>query len=605
MNDSKPSRWRFELLFGLLALALMGLGGRVGYLQYGQPATQLAARAEFQLRRVIVLPARPGNIFARTRGGLVPLAGSRQIPSCYADPEMIGEESFEDVTAKVAQAAGASARELLAKIFEHRDRRFAWLLRDITKEQTQAIRKLKLKGVEISYEWRRDYPNGTLASQVMGYRRVDGVAGEGLELQADRWLAARDGVKVIRTDATRRGTYAEVEDLTPPADGKHVVLSIDAVIQGYLQQAMTEAFEQFGAQAVMGVVMDPQTGAILAMGSIPNYDPNFYSGALDDERCNRPITHPYEPGSAFKPFVAIGAVGLEKATLNTTFFCAYGLYNAPRGGTIRDFPGEHFGVLPLSEIVIHSSNIGMARVGELLGNDTLYQIAHAFGFGQRTGIDLPGESPGILLPVRDEKGKPAWTTYDTLRLPFGQGPVSVTALQLATAFSAIANGGTLMKPRVVDRIIDAEGKIIYRSQPVVNRRVLRPEVCRRFIDEVLTQVVERGTGKKAKLDRWRVFGKTGTGQIGGPHGYEDRAYTGTFVGGAPASNPEVVCVISVYRPDYSKGHTGGQVAAPFVREVLGKTLAYMDVPPDSSAATAGHDRAGDSGAPAKHGEGAW
>jgi cell division protein FtsI (penicillin-binding protein 3) len=314
------------------------------------------------------------------------------------------------------------------------------------------------------------------------------------------------------------------------------------------------------------------------MASYPSYDPNHYPGAYQDERRNRAITDPYEPGSAFKTFVAIGAVGLEKATLQSSFFCCYGVYHAPRGGTIRDFPGEHFGLIPLYEIIVHSSNIGMARLGETLGNQTLYDIVRAFGFGERTGVDLPGESPGMLLPLRDRRGRPVWTSYDTLRLPFGQGPVAVTALQMASAFSAIANGGVLMRPRVIDRVLDTDGRVVYQSRPTRVRRVLHPGVTRSFIDQALVQVVQRGTGKKARLDQWTVFGKTGTGQIGGPGGYEDRAYTGTFVGGAPASDPEVVCVISVYRPDYAKGYAGGTVAAPYVRQVLGKTLAYLDVP---------------------------
>jgi cell division protein FtsI (penicillin-binding protein 3) len=264
---------------------------------------------------------------------------------------------------------------------------------------------------------------------------------------------------------------------------------------------------------------------------------------------------------------------MGKATLNSKFFCCNGLYASPRGGIIRDAPGERFGELPLSEIVVFSSNIGMARLGETLGNPILYKISHAFGFGQTTGIDLPGEDNGRLSPLSK------WTSYDTYRLPFGQGQIMVTCLQLANGFSTIANGGVMYKPRLVDRIVAPDGQVVFQSQPTKIRRVIDRAVARQFIDDVLTQVVERGTGKKARSEHWQILGKTGTAQIGSAHGYVDRAFTGTFMGAGPATNPRVVCVISVYHPT-KEGHYGGTVAAPYVKEVLEKTLAYLDVPPD-------------------------
>jgi len=223
-------------------------------------------------------------------------------------------------------------------------------------------------------------------------------------------------------------------------------------------------------------------------------------------------------------------VQLGKASLASQFYCHNGMWAAPRGGIIRDAPGERFGLLPLWEIVIHSSNIGMAQLGSTLGNRLLYGISSAFGFGEATGIDLGGECPGRLTPIR------RWTSYDTYRLPFGQGQIMVTALQLCNAFAAIANGGTLMKPRLVDRVVSPDGHVVYQSQPQKIRQVLTRQVARQFIDEALVQVVEKGTGKKARMARWHSFGKTGTAQIGGPHGYQDRAFVGTFVAGAPATS---------------------------------------------------------------------
>jgi cell division protein FtsI/penicillin-binding protein 2 len=255
------------------------------------------------------------------------------------------------------------------------------------------------------------------------------------------------------------------------------------------------------------------------------------------------------------------------------------MYASPKGGIIRDAPGERFGELPLSEIVINSSNIGMAKLGESLGNPVLYRIATAFGYGARTGVDIPGEAPGKLLPIS------RWTSYDTVRLPFGQGQIMVTAMQLANGFATIANGGTLHRPYVIDRVITPDGQIVYQGGSQTVRRVISQAVAKRFVDEVLVNVVEEGTGKKAKSDYWKIFGKTGTAQIGGPGGYADRAFTGTFVGGGPASDPQIICVISVYHPNAAKGHFGGTVAAPFVKTVLEKTLSYMDVQPDKTDET--------------------
>jgi len=568
------SKWRYNLVFALLAGALLALAGRVVHLQlrYGSRLSKTALR---QQRRVVSLPARPGNIYARSRGGYVLLAAARQVPSIYADPVFIGEEGQLAAAArKAAPALGVSAERLFCKMYNRRFRRFAYLLRDVTGAQEREAGRLRVPGIKLTYEWRRSYPRGRLGAHVLGHRQTDGAAGAGIELKADHWLKSHRGSEVVYCDAARRGRYARVGYHRPPRDGKHVALTLDVVIQGFLEEALATAVERFSPAGAMGVVMDPNTGKVLAMASHPSYDPNDYGRASNVDRRNRALTDPYEPGSAFKPFIAIGAIQMGRASVDTPLFCHHGLYRAHRGGTIRDFPGERFGTIPLSEVVIHSSNIGMAKLGERLGNETLARIARAFGFGRRTAVDLPGECPGKLVPTRK------WTSYATRRMPFGQGPIMVTVLQLANAFSAIANGGVLLRPWIVDRVLKADGEVVYRGRPHRVHRVLDPAVARQFIDEVLVQVVERGTGKKCRLRRWRAFGKTGTGQIAGPQGYIPEAYTATFVAGAPANRPAVVCAISVYRPDYAKGHTGGTVSAPAVRGVLKNALAYLDVPPD-------------------------
>ncbi|MHC4716205.1 MAG: peptidoglycan D,D-transpeptidase FtsI family protein [Planctomycetota bacterium] len=578
MTDDRTSRWRFTAGFALLAAALVALAGRVVWLQL-EHGEALSASAARQQRRLIDLPAKTGSILARDRDGLVLLAGSRQVRSIYADPMLLGEENFVAAADEVGRAVGAGARKIYERLYRARFERFTYLLRDVTEAQARAVTELKLPSVRVTHEWRRRYPRGPLGAHVVGYRRMNGEGGAGVEFGADAWLRGRAGRKVIRADAARVGKYARVTSYQAARDGRGVLLTLDVAIQGYLEAAMALAAQRHDARSAMGVVMDPNTGAILAIGSVPTFDPNRfadagYRRAHRDHVRNRAVTDPYEPGSSFKPFIAAGAVQMGRATIHSEFFCHHGLYRAHRGGTIRDFPGERFGNLPLREIVVHSSNIGMAKLGEHLGDESLHRIASAFGFGARTGVDLPGECPGTLVPTS------RWTPYATRRMPFGQGPVAVTALQLATAFSAIANGGVLMRPRIVDRVFDADGGEVHRTRPQRIRRVLSRAVADEFRREVLVHVVERGTGRKCRLDRWQVFGKTGTAQIGTREGYPERAYTATFVAGAPATRPELVCVISVYWPDYAKGHTGGSVAAPAVREVLRRSLAYLAVPPD-------------------------
>lgn len=578
MSEGKLAKWQFELLFGLLAVLLVGLAAWVPILQHlDGPA--LAALAERQERRIIPLPGRPGDIYARTRRGQTLLAGSRQVPGVFADPKLLGADRFADVAQKVAGAVGADANAIYENLLAHKGKEYVWLAHDLTDEQAAAVARLKLRAVQVTHEWRRHYPNGALASQLVGFRRIDGEPGAGMELQADAKLRPTDGVRVLRCDAGRRDRYIEVEQEIPAKDGSHVLLTIDVAIQGYLESALSECAGKFEPKAIMGVVLNCKTGEILAISSWPTYDANEYWRATPDQLRLRSITDPYEPGSTFKPIIAVGSVEMGKATLESKFFCYHGMYASPKGGIIRDAPGERFGEIPLSEIVINSSNIGMAKLGELLGNPSLYRIATAFGYGVRSGVDIPGECPGRLMPVS------RWTSYDTVRLPFGQGQIMVTALQLANGFATIANGGTLYKPYVIDQIRTPEGGIVYQGASQSIRRVISQAVAKRFVDEVLVNVVEQGTGKKALSDHWKIFGKTGTAQIGGPAGYADRAFTGSFVGGGPGSDPQIICVISVYHPNPAKGHFGGTVAAPYVKAVLEKSLSYLDVRPDKTVET--------------------
>lgn len=573
MTKATRGTWRYNLVFGLLAAGAVGLCGRMAWLVRSGQA-EAAARAQRQQQMIVLLPGRPGSIFARTRASYVPVVISRQVPSCYIDPLLLDDKEIAEAAIGLGEVLSLNPVSIQEQIVPRKDKRFAWIKRGITEVEAQAVRKRTLPGVRIVYEWDREYPSAAVASAVVGFRLRDGRAGGGLELSMEHYLTAVDGQQVMLADTARRPIWPVPDSSRPPKDGGSVFLCLDVVIQDCLQAAVQEAVAACQAKWGVGVMVDPFTGDVLAISSFPSYDPAEYATSDPNARLNRAICVPFEPGSAIKPIFAAAAVEAGLATYQTQVFCENGLYAAPRGGTIRDH-GQHYGWLTVEDVIVHSSNIGMAKIGEKLGNRALYEACRRFGLGQKTDIPLPGESPGILRDLKK------WDGYSLRRVPFGQ-EISVTALQMAMAFSALANGGVLMAPRLVDHVRDADGRVAWRSRPKEVRRVVSPSVAAQTL-AAMQQVVQRGTGKACQLRDWTSFGKTGTAQIpGGARGYVENAYTGTFVGGAPADRPRVICLISVYWPDHTKGYYGAKVAAPYVKKVLEQAMAYLDVPPDKT-----------------------
>ncbi len=570
--------WRVDVALGLMVLALTGLGVRLAVMVRDHQG-DARERARRQERMVLPLPARIGNIYASTRGRYVLLAGSRQVPSCFIDPSLIEPGEVPAVARNLAEALDLRPEVIVDTIDARRGRRFAWLARAIPEQRADAVRALDHPGVAVAYEWRREYPLGRLGGSVVGFRRVDGVAGGGIEVTLDPLLSARPGRRVMLADARRRAIWPVPDQCFAPRDGNNVYLCLDAVIQEYLQDSLRQAVDDHDAQWGAGVVVDPQTGEVLAMCSTPSFHPAAYAVAPAEARTNRVITSPYEPGSIFKPIVAAAAVELGTVGYDTTIPIGQydGVYHAHRGGRISDH-GKRYDDMTVADGIRVSSNILMAKLGEKLGNRLLWEIVTAFGFGEETGIDLGGESAGIVRPL--EK----WDGYSLRRVPFGQ-EISATTLQMAMAYSALVNGGVLLRPRLVARVTTSDGRLLARSKPVSRGRLLSPEVSAQT-RRVLRSVVEDGTGKACRLDRWTSLGKTGTAQVAGRGGYLPGAYTASFVGAAPAERPALVVVVSVYRPDPSTGYYGGAVAAPVVREVLRRSLAYLGVPPDREQAPA-------------------
>jgi cell division protein FtsI/penicillin-binding protein 2 len=414
-----------------------------------------------------------------------------------------------------------------------------------------------------------------LAGQVIGFVAADGHGVSGIEHQCESWLRGENGVKTIIRDAGRKAFWLADGGYRPARDGLHVVLTIDSEIQANVERELEACVEKFQAASAVGIVMHPATGAILAMANVPGFDPNSYQDATASRYRNRALTDPYEPGSTYKPFIAAGALAEGCVRLGEGFFCENGTW-VDGARTLHDH--HPYGHLSFEEVLIKSSNIGMAKIGKRMGNDRLHKYVKAFGFGEKTGIDLAGEDPGIVQPFA------RWNTFTTTSVPMGQ-EIGVTPLQLARAFCVFANGGALVQPYVLRALLGPDGRLITDfSNPPNRGRVLPEAVVKTFKEKILTQIVEAGTGRPARLAGYTVFGKTGTAQIARPGGggYEKDAYVGSFVGAAPGNDPRLVVLVAVTRPKKSLGYYGGTVAAPVARNILAHALAYLQIPPERS-----------------------
>jgi len=562
-----------HFIFALLGAALIALSARLFMFQKTCQG-QMARLAQGQQEMRVDVPGRRGGIYASSHAERVQLAASRQIESCFADPMIIADGELRPVSVKLAAVLGVPAGTIHSQLTSRRRSRFVRLARQVDADTAARIRKLSLRGIGITREWQRYYPNGALAAHVVGFSskgprgRECGL--EGMELYADAELRSTDGRWSVLTDAARRPIWREPGTYVPPGDGQHVTLTIDVVIQGYLEETLAKTKSAFAAESVVGVIVDPKTGDILAMSSAPTYELNTAGLSTLDQRRNRVIVDPYEPGSIFKPFIASMALAMGKVRMGEKIFCHNGAYRCRSRRLLHDAHG--YGDLIFEQIVYKSSNIGMAIIGERLGNAALLQIVRAFGFGTRTGVELKGEDPGLVHPAA------AWNSYSTTSVPMGQ-EVSVTALQMAMGFSVFANGGVLLRPRLIRSIHSADGKLVRESfGPDPVRRVLPEALCRQFVDEVLALVPTKGTGRRhARLDGWSSLGKTGTAQISP---YSAGKFTASYIAAAPVGEPRLVCLISVRKPS-RVSHYGGTVAGPAVKEVLEKSLAYLGVPRDA------------------------
>ncbi len=454
--------------------------------------------------------------------------------------------------------------------------KFVWLKRRMTEAEFARLDDLDdlpdSDALLVQDEAIRYYPEGDLAAHVLGFANREGVGSEGVELQFDDYLRSKAGRRVSRMDSRRNLMGFKTIEYEPPSGGDNVRLTIDAALQYRLERELDAAIAENKASRAMGILMDSDTGAILAMATRPAFDPNRYMDYTAAQRRNRGVIDTFEPGSSFKIVTAAAALEHGLITPQDEIDCMGGRFN-PYGHTIRDtHPME---VAPFAQCFAASSNIAIIKVAATLGPERLESWIRKFGFGRPTGLGLPGEEGGIFRP------RSHWSRLSMGSLPMGQ-EVSVTMVQLARAFSVIANGGFLIEPHVVDEVRTREGALLWQHTRSAARRILSEstaETMRRLCHQVVTN--EEGTGSLAAIPEYRVGGKTGTAQIAKPDGtgyYRDR-YTAVFAGFAPVSDPRVTCVIVVQEP-MIRLHYGGYVCGPVFSQVVRDALVRLNVPPD-------------------------
>jgi cell division protein FtsI (penicillin-binding protein 3) len=540
---------------------ILAIAGRLYQLQVVR-YEHYTAKAARQQQRVIKLDPPRGTIYdARGRE----LAVSVQVDSAYAVPPEI--EDPVDTAAKIARAVPGLDAKKLAKSLSA-DREFVWVARKLDPPVAEAVKALDLDGIHFVPESKRYYPMRELAAQVLGYVGTDNHGLAGLELLYDRKVAGKPGVRTVLRDARQGTVMAPGLSFAEAEPGQDLHLTLDAAIQHIVERELEKAVHEHGASRGIAVFLDPRTGGVLAMASYPGFDPNEFGRYSSDRWRNRAIMDVYEPGSTFKIVTAAAALGSGMVRAEDVFDCEMGGITV-YGKRIRDH--KPFGRLTFAEVLAKSSNVGVIKAALIIGDQRLYTTIKGLGFGRPTGIDLPGEGSGILHPME------RWGMRGKAYIAFGQG-VSVTPLQLATAVTAVANGGTLLKPHVVAGV--GRGDLVQASFAggAVAGHPVQPATARE-LTRLLEGVVTGGTGRGAGVEGYRVAGKTGTAQIPVAGGYSHNGYLPSFVGFAPADRPEIVGLVAIAEPKGFEYH-GGQVAAPVFGAIARQVMLYLGIRPE-------------------------
>jgi cell division protein FtsI/penicillin-binding protein 2 len=636
----RRAHWLAASVLILAALLLTGLFGRVAWLQAHVTPEKLAKVAS-EDTAVIPIMAAPGAILDDAGN---PLAVSVRMFNLFADPAFISDPNRfggKDVTDAQKDAMAEESKqglvEALAPLLKDltpaqikfapdefqnflaanslaksgKPRRFLWIAKEVDEAFFEKFQALKqqyrdeardagnvhskdalvradaaakaavlshtLDGVGFVRNVKRVYPMGDMLGQVIGFR--NNYAGvDGLENQLDALLIGRAGKMDVVHDAARHTLWVKDQGIVPPDDGRNVWLTTDSVIQGITEDELTQSCISHGAESGCAVVMDPFSGRILSMANWPKFDPNHYQSARPQDRRNMCITDPYEPGSIFKPFVLGWAIDHHVVKRADVFDCHLGHYYDPTGRLVTD--AEPLGLLSVEDILVKSSNIGMTQIGWKMGIPMLRDGVRTFGFGQLTGVELPGDQKGLVQADNE------WSKGTLTSASFGYG-VAATPLQLLRAYCTYSNGGYLVTPRILHAVEETAGQAEPWEDvagPPLQKQIVSASTCE-TMREIMEQVFMRGTAKGAISGIYRLYGKTGTAHLAikGAGHYAGDQYNSSFLAGGPMSNPKLVVVVAIHKPNPKFGHFGGVVAAPAASRILERSLQYLQVPPDQIA----------------------
>ena len=621
---------RVLLLLGLLGLAFVGLGYRLVDLQVVRHE-ELSEQAQKDTQREFWQAPRRGDILD-VHGNL--LATSIPVETVCADPTLISNQQAL-VAHVLAPLLHVSEPDLFPKLLPRpilsknengqvvtNLSHYVRLQKNVSEDTWQKIhtamaglsfgadeKKLSRSFTTFTNNLRqyaifaepgqlRVYPNGALAAQVLGCSSIEDevvdhhvvskiVGLDGVELMLNTNLSGVAGWRKSDTDRQNKELVALRDEDLQPRDGLNVMLTIDAAVQHIVEDELADAMQKHAPESITGIVIRPRTGEILAMASLPNYDPNNSQTITSNNGANLNISRVMEPGSTFKTIVISAALNEHVVTLNDTVFCENGVFKYG-GITLHDAEHDHFGTLTIQQVLQKSSNIGASKIGIKLGPEKLYDYMTDFGLGRATGIALPGELSArqFVRPPVDSSGKSNWGKYSIAQIPMGQG-VAVTRLQMAMAVAAIANDGVLMRPMLMKNLQGRDGKIIEQYEPQAVRRVIAPETAKQMVEALKTVVTADGTAPKAALTNYIVAGKTGTAQKVVNGRYADDRFVVTFIGFFPADNPEI-CISIVMDSPKEGGHAfGGALCGPVFHDIAERCASYLNIPPDRNAPLAG------------------
>ncbi|MCK5594663.1 penicillin-binding protein [bacterium] len=551
---------RTAIVVIVINIALLILIGRLFYLQILQNEKLSEGVKKIQKMKISSTTER-GIIYDRNRKEL---AINMKTYTLYVRPKKI--KDAVKVSRQLGRVLSKNPEQILKQI-QSRKRLFT-LSRKLSSEVYKNVLALGIKGVQLCPENSRFYPKETLGSHVIGFVSSDNRGLEGMERFFQDELKSKTNSYTTVKDARGRELVSSGSHIFDLSDGANIILTIDEIIQHILERELNKLVDEFSPKSITGIVMNPNTGEILAMANRPAYDPNNAGSSIPDCRRNRAVTDAYEPGSTFKIITAAAALDNKVFEPEDIIFAENGSYRFMRH-TIHDH--DPYGEITFRQALEVSSNIAFAKIGAKVGAEELYKYIRTFGFGVKMGIKLPGEANGLLRSLS------RWSKLSVGVISFGQ-EVSVTPLQLITAISAVANGGNLMAPMIVSRMEDKNGKIKKEFKPRVVRRVISSKTSK-TLSEILTGVVKSGTGINAQIKGYAIAGKTGTAQkyIQGK-GYSSKKYVASFIGFLPVPNPQIAILIMVNEPQGA--YYGSIVAAPAFKNVAQDVLRYLDVYPD-------------------------